>query len=395
MSNTVPPPALPAGAAADPYLPGLTGLRAIACLMVFAVHFGQTTRLDGQWWVFDLGQWMANGNAGVALFFSLSGFVLSLPHWRAVQAGEAPPALGPYLLRRAARVLPAYYVCLTALLVIHQAWTKDDKAMEVLLHYLLLFNFDARTIFAINPPFWTLAVEAQFYLLLPLLMWAVRSPRLDQSMLRLAGLSLLAYGVHVAVMWSSAGAAGAQGAAPDPSPVLTYSLLAHLPHFLFGCITAAFFTANRFQGRGPVSLDVVLLLAVLGVVLTLATPLDALLQLPFGRYNLPFVPALLCLIILLAPVTWIGRHVLEWAPLRGIGVISYGVYIYHLPVQNATARAMGRAGLDVQAHWAIFGAASLAVTLAVATLSYWLVERWVLRAIRQRRQTLVALSHRT
>jgi len=379
--------------ASDPYLPGLTGLRAIACLMVFAVHFGQTTQLGGQWGVFDLGQWMANGNAGVALFFSLSGFVLSLPHWRAVQAGQPTPALGPYLLRRAARVLPAYYVCLTALLVIHQTWNKDDKAMEVLLHYLLLFNFDARTIFVINPPFWTLAVEAQFYLLLPLLMWTVRSPRLEQSMLRLAGLCLLAYGVHFAVMWADAGAAAAaaRSVAHSPSPVLTYSLLAHLPHFLFGCITAAFFTANRYQGRGPVTLDVVLLLAALGVVLTLATPLDALLQLPWGRYNLPFVPALLCLIILLAPVTWIGRHVLEWAPLRGIGVVSYGVYIYHLPVQNATARAMARAGMNAQDHWAVFGAASLAVTLGVATVSYWLVERWVLGAIRQRRQAAAAL----
>jgi len=207
----------------------------------------------------------------------------------------------------------------------------------------------------------------------------------------LAGLSLLAYGVHFAVMWVDAGAAAARGVAPSPSPVLTYSLLAHLPHFLFGCITAAFFTANRYQGRGPVTLDVLLLLAALGVVLTLATPLDALLQLPWGRYNLPFVPALLCLIILLAPVTWIGRHFLEWAPLRGIGVVSYGVYIYHLPVQNATARAMGQAGMNAQEHWAVFGAASLAVTLLVATVSYWLVERWVLGAIRQRRHAAAAL----
>lgn len=64
-------------------LTDLDGLRGIACLMVFAVHFGQLSRLQGSFGYFELGRLLENGNSGAALFFALSGFHLSLPYWQA------------------------------------------------------------------------------------------------------------------------------------------------------------------------------------------------------------------------------------------------------------------------------------------------------------------------
>ena len=382
------PPTNPSGreSSGSERLPGLDGLRAIACLMVFAVHFGQSTKLQGQWGDFDLARLLENGNTGVALFFSLSGVVLGLPYWQASQLGQSAPRTWPYLVRRAARIVPAYFVCLTALLILNRYWNKSGVGLDVLLHYLFAFNLTSATIFSLNPPFWTIAVEVQFYLLLPLLMWAVRGGSLMRSTTLLFVLGICAYGAQYAIMSAARATLPGTSTAAPPSPVLVYSLLAHLPHFLMGLMTGALFTARNW-GRaqpGPPYREVLLVVAALAVFLILATPLDDILQIPFGRYNLPYVPVLVCSIIALTPTTTLGRTILDSGPLRGIGAISYGVYIYHLPILNFCGRWMGSQAMDPREAWLAFGALSLAATLAVATFSYILIERPLLRATRSR-----------
>ena len=70
------------------------------------------------------------------------------------------------------------------------------------------------------------------------------------------------------------------------------------------------------------------------------------------------------------------------APLRALGAVSYGIYIYHLPIQNLIARLMPRVSMNAVDHWAWFGAGSLAVSMAVAAVSYRMLERPVARAVR-------------
>ena len=356
-------------------LPGLDGLRAVACLLVFGVHFGQITALQGRWGPFDVARWLANGNTGVALFFALSGFLLSLPYWRVQRENQPLPAAGRFFARRAARILPAYFACLGALVIANRHWQEADAGLDILLHVLMLFNFREASTLSINPPFWTLAVEAQFYLLLPLLFVLLRGSRRAVALSALLLLGVAAYGAHLARL---------PAAGPAPAWV-TYSLLAHLPHFLLGVVTGGLFDARRppASRRGGV-LDALLAAVLLLLIVILATPLDEVLQLPGGRYNLPFVPLLLCLLVVLVPVTRLGRLAFDSAPLRGIGRVSYGVYIYHLPVQHVTARLMTRESLNPAEHWLLFGAVSLGVTLLTAAASYLLVERPVLRATRRR-----------
>lgn len=368
-----------------PRLTGLDGLRGIACLMVFGVHFAQTAKVQGRWGPFDLAQWFANGNSGVALFFALSGFVLSLPFWQATAPGASPVSLRSYFARRAARILPAYLACLIGLVVIRSLWRSADDRQEVLLHLLLVFNFHGPSVFSINPPFWTLAVEAQFYLLLPVLMAILPRHSPVLSCMALVALSAAAYAAHFMIN-AAAVASAVEGQAP--SPALTYSLLAHLPHFLLGMATSRLFVArsrSSVPGTAPKPwLSEALLAASLAAILViLSTPIDALLQIPFGRYNLPYLPLLLCAVIALTPGTALGRQLLGSAPLRGLGLISYGVYIYHLPIQNFLARQMPRISLNPVDHWAVFGAVSLALTLAVALLSYQWLERPIVRALRR------------
>lgn len=374
------------GSEANARLPGLDGLRAVACLAVFAVHSGQIAHVGGSLGPFDLGRLLENGNTGVALFFALSGFLLSLPFWRALVDGTPAPATGRYLLRRAARIVPAYYACLTGLIVVGRFWNEGGWMLDAALHYVFAFNFSNDTVFGVNPPFWTIAVEVQFYLLLPLLFLPLRRARAGVVAAVLATLAVAAYALNVVVTNAAIEAAGS-GAWPPTGipPIHVYSLLAHLPHFLLGTLTAWMFAVWRprpAEGSWGGAADAVLWIAAILVFVVLATPLDDVLRIPHGRYNLPFVPLLLCVVILLVPRTATGRVVFDSAPFRGLGAVSFGVYLYHLPIQHVTARVMERVSLAVPDHALLFGAASLVATIVVATLSYWIVERPIVRLAR-------------
>lgn len=354
----------------------MAGLRGVACLAVFMVHFQQQTGVGGELAGLDLKRLLTNGNSGVALFFTLSAFLLSMPFWQSLSQRQPLPRLDVFWLRRLARILPAYYVCLTGLVVLGRHWQDVGGPSDIGLHYALLFGFRDATIFGINPPFWTLAVECQFYLLLPVpFLIFRRAPPAGLALLLLA-LSGCAYAAFVLVIRMTGDA--------DPGPALTYSLFAHLPHFLLGMAAAPVHLHLTRALRHPsvgarIVIDIVVVMSAVGVILILGTSMDDVLQVPHGRYNWPFVPILLAVLVCLVPFGQATRAVLEAWPLRAIGLVSYGVYLYHLPVQHATARALAASDGGVGGRTVMFGVVSLAATLAVAAVSYGVIERPLLR----------------
>lgn len=352
-------------------MPGLDGLRAVACLMVFAVHFGQKTQLQGRWGPFDLARLLDNGNTGVALFFALSAFLLGLPFWQSMRQRQPQPGAARFYLLRLARVAPAYYLCMAALVLGNRLWEEEGWLRDVLLHALFVANVDAGTTLSINPPFWTMAVEVQFYLLLPGLFLLLRGSDVNRAAWACLAAAVLAYAAH----------AGLERAGVLPKVLTTYSLLAHLPHFLMGLATGAWWTL-RGPGGGLGRVRSCWVPALL-LVLVLATPLDDWLRWPYARYNLPIVPALLCWLILLAAQPGAGRCGLASAPLRVLGTLSFGIYLVHLPVLNLLARAFPSLGFDPQQDWALYGATSLVASVVLAAVSYGLVERPVRQAVRR------------
>jgi peptidoglycan/LPS O-acetylase OafA/YrhL len=295
-----------------------------------------------------------------------------------------------FLTRRVARVAPAYFLCLTALIVVNRLWQEDDWLRNALLHYAFAFNYFDATIFSINPPFWTIAVEMQFYLMLPLIFWVCGRLRPAQAALCITALAFLAYAAHLQI---SASAFKDVALGGQISPVVSYSLLAHLPHFLFGVVAGWLVNSWQAPCWSPTERTVPLLEAALWCAIVLlfvimATPLDELLQVPYGRYNLPYVPLLFCVLIVLTPFTATGWLLLQHTPLRAVGSVSYGVYLYHLPVLHVVSRWMARAGQNPHDDWLMFSMTSLMVTLAAATLSYHFFEKPILGLI-ARRQVLI------
>ena len=382
------------------HLGSLDGLRGLAALAVFGVHFNQAAHLHGTAGPFDLDRFLTNGNTGVALFFVLSGFLLSIPFWRALQEPAKPVDTKAYAIRRLARIVPAYYACLFIIISAKGLFGSWPNANDLLSHLLFLHNLKDYNILSINPPFWTLAVEMQFYLLLPLLFLGLR--RLPSGvafalvLFLCVGTYLANYGVvsfllalnhwpiNIGLIWPFAIAI----TGPD-SFVLTYSTFAHLTFFLAG-LAAAWLFLRSSGGAGPKTQfawggDVVFWSAALALLVILSTPLDNVLQLPLGHFNWPISPLLLAAMVLTAPRAKTARAIFDHGPARWLGLISYGVYIYHYPVLRVTETAMAAGKLSVTAHWFLFGALSFAGTIVIASLSYVLLEKPIMQAARRRR----------
>ena len=176
----------------------LDGVRAIAVLMVIVFH---VNRVSGD----NIWSWRTEpltfaistaGGTGVTLFFVLSGFLLFMPFAKALLSNVSWPLLRVYYMRRVFRIFPGYYVSLFLLIFFwHPEYLTAAYRGRLLLFLTFLMDASTGTFRQLNGPFWTLATEWQFYMILPLLCIAIglltRWVPLQQR-LRAVALSLLA-----------------------------------------------------------------------------------------------------------------------------------------------------------------------------------------------------------
>jgi peptidoglycan/LPS O-acetylase OafA/YrhL len=361
----------------------LTGLRGLAALGVFAFHawlLGHTP--DPAPGVPVLSQaldWLLrNGWSGVDVFFTLSAFLLALPFARATRSGAPLPAWRPYLRRRCARILPAYWLQLALVLaaaLAGLAWGAATPAWpgwsSMLAHALLWLNAWPR----IEPLFghwWTLPVEFGFYLLLPVLAHAFAPRRWPW----LLGLVALAWTWRAWWLLHPRGDF-AHFAWVDALP-------GRIDQFAIGMLAAWAWVRHEAMGRGlaPRTANALLLA---GGVLFLASPALLLLD---GRamvnptlslhpvvlawHGLASLPVAGMLVACIAGAPWAARW-LASRPLLWLGDISYSLYLWHLPVIAWMAWQSG-GRLATADFWPFFSACLL-VALALASLSWWFVER--------------------
>ena len=128
-----------------------------------------------------------------------------------------------------------------------------------------------------------------------------------------------------------------------------------------------------------------ILLIVSSTFIILATPLDEFFQLEFGRYNFPYIPLLLSALIFLVPSSKLTSKFLEFKFIRWLGVISYGVYIFHYPLQKAFKIMLEKFGVGVSEQWLLFGLLSLGATIVLASLTYRFIEQPIIRYFRSKK----------
>lgn len=340
----------------------LDGVRALACLMVVEYHISIVMRGAHLWLPSDhplLAALAFAGVAGVTLFFVLSGFLLFLPYARALLQKSSWPSARRFYLRRALRIIPGYYICLFSLIILqNREYLQPDHWKQLALFLLFFMDSSRLTNQAINGPFWTLAVEWQFYLWLPLLALGMRTliwrlaptKRLRATILCLCGIVVWGmlsqhwsdllpqhplpntpgWGIFSALFLGQAGkylqdfAIGMLVSLlyismryTDASEKIKKALQRFNPWFWVAGIVLflgiAIWRENAFHGNGAYWLDPVRgYYDIFG---------EAVFSVSFG----------LCILALLFGSLKVQK-LFSWGPLRWVGHISYSAYMWHLQI---------------------------------------------------------------
>ncbi|MBC8143387.1 MAG: acyltransferase [Armatimonadetes bacterium] len=172
-------PSEPAPQAPPPNrVPILDGLRGVAVALVVLFHVWQISWLDYRallHFPVDISFLPATGFFGVDLFFFLSAFCLTLPYARAWVAGTPAPTLRHFATRRVAKIVPSYYLAIAILWWLPQTGIAPGREwFHLLTHLLFVHNWFFETSGSISGVLWSLAAEAQFYVLFPFLILVLR-----------------------------------------------------------------------------------------------------------------------------------------------------------------------------------------------------------------------------
>ena len=317
---------------------GLDGLRGLAAVYVLMFHC----------WLLTFAGFPANsgpawtavfmyGRLAVVFFLALSGFSLALsPAAKGWRLGS----IATFARRRAWRILPPYWAALLFSLwvgyhVVAASHYGPPTGRTGVVYALMLQDvFTAPTP---NGAFWSIAVEAELYIVFPLLILLRR---------RIGAVGVLAFAFVPLVVYGLL--------APNANPVEgSNHLAANLaPVFVAGVVAAGVVTASERIRRIPwhwlavaAAVPVVAVIVVRGSVWTVHH---------YFWIDLAVIPAMTFLIISVATGTAVSlRRLLDTKPMRSLGAFSYSLYLVHLPIVMVISRklAMPYAGRGVGAFW--------------------------------------------
>ena len=322
----------------------------------------------------------------------LSAFLLYPSFARAAQRQRGLVSTLPYLKRRAARILPAYYVSLAVaypLLRLAEPLPglHMPEAGQLWLFGLMLQNYSEETLLDLNPVAWTLPVELAFYALLPALgLFAYAVSRGRRGPQVAVALAMVATGLA----WN------AMVELQDLSQPWARALPAYLPYFAFGILGVLYLhrraeRSGRALGRGATA---ALVMAGVGLIVAegawrslVRTP-EALTAMAIVDNTVAGVGFAL---ITVAVAAGAGRWA-SWAgvrPVAFLGLISYGIYLWHLPVilflQDLGIGERGESMVEL-------GLVAPPATLVLGTLSWYAVERPLIARAHRRRSGRAAAA---
>lgn len=383
--------------------PRVDSMRAIAALCVVAFHLNSYT----PWPSGSLQPLALHADIGVPILFLISAFLLYRPFVAAHVRGKSAPPLIPYTARRVARIVPAYWIATTIVgLILGQQYLWTFHGFTHIYGFLQIYSSEM-PLGGLGVS-WTLCVEVTLYIALPLFAWAAR---------RLAAKARL---TPLRAHWWVVGALFAAGVVyqlvavrfSDPNLYTTTSAPVYLPfpaymdEFALGMGLAVWSVAAGAGQPWAARTHAWLVaraswpgFAAIAIFLVMAFALD--------RKGLPssgmsdFVWLLrralygLLALLLLVPAVLQGesrglvQRVLSSRALRGIGLVAYGIYLFH----GIVIYEIGLAVTNLHISWLqhpdslpskfVFTLLALAAVTLVGTLSYVIVERPAQRLARR------------
>ncbi|HLI71148.1 MAG TPA: acyltransferase [Ktedonobacteraceae bacterium] len=344
----------------------LDGVRACAILFVIAFHIDWTNGNYEKLW-----DWHTNplasavaiaGGTGVTLFFVLSGFLLFMPYAKSLLTDTRWPLTRTFYLRRALRIMPGYYSSLLILVLLTQPdYLQPAHLFNFGLFLTFLMDSSPLTFRQLNGPYWTLATEWQFYMVLPLIAltilllvrWVPLRYRLRAVTCCLLG--VIALGLFVR-FWGFYFQQHPAATFLVPRPALNVVLFftfgqtgKYTEDFAVGMLASlCYIYAQNQSPDHPFAYTLRRLSLWLWGAGILILVFSAMWHFQSVKPAWPFLNPLMpyfswlsemvlawgygiCIVaILFGPPTL--QRPFSWMPLRWIGLISYSLYIWHLPL---------------------------------------------------------------
>jgi peptidoglycan/LPS O-acetylase OafA/YrhL len=301
---------------------------------------------------------LAQGHAGVLMFFAISGFVIALPFARAWLGGKNRPSLRLYFLRRVTRIEPPYILNITfCFLVFGGLAHLSSRIWPYLASIAYLPNIVYAKFSTINVVVWPLEVEIQFYLLAPLLacIFGVRSA-FWRRLILVAGMA--AFGALANFQMFPLGPAH-----------LRHTLMTYLGYFLAGFLLADLYETGVVWRRRSLAWDALALGAAMALVYGI------------GWHWWKAYWALSFLILLM----WVGGfqgRIANWFFTRRFiatfGGMCYTMYLWHNPLLQGGSRLfelMVPQNLPAAAQVLLADTISISTVAAVCAVLFYYTER--------------------
>ena len=322
------------------YFPALDGVRAIAALMVMSYHFCQYTKMRGPW---------ALGQTGVDLFFVLSGFLITSillvapeKDWREVRT---------FYIRRTLRIFPLYYGFLIVMAL--------SGTVASFWFWIYLQNIPLKLAMPVVGPdhFWSLAVEEQFYLVWPFLVFFLPRHWLTRTLWAIVAMALV-FRILIECYHSQ---------------FYPFVMFSRFDGLAAGALLATYYRRGVLQ-RHPRRLLLLIIVSAVAIWFQ---------WWKFAAHGYPLNEAVKFSLATSLYAAFVGyiivggstltNRLLSAPPLRFIGRVSYGLYVYHLVVFSFMLSPNRHLSLGLQ-FIGCFGG-----TFLVAVLSWYGYESWFIR----------------
>jgi peptidoglycan/LPS O-acetylase OafA/YrhL len=369
----------------SPRFPAIDGLRAVAAVSVLVTHTAFLSGFNGHGFP---GEITARLDSGVALFFVISGFLLYRPFAAARYRGERAPQVRRYARRRILRIVPAYWLALTVLAI----WpgllfVHSDKWW---IYYGFMQNLQPDYVAGGITAAWSLCCEVQFYIFLPLYALGLAAILRGRAVRTQMGVELLLLLLLAAASETARGLAFA-----DPSPDVVSSTIAGTFSWFALGMSLALLSARWHQvpvAERPAPLRLVvrhpllpwaaaaaLLVGVTQIGMPVLNVADYdVNDWVIGHIMYGLLAACFALPIMLGVDGRGGlpERLLTLRPVAWLGLISYGIFLWHHPL---TGKFAGVQDWTSHGSFVIYTLVVFAVATTAATLSYYLLERPLLK----------------
>lgn len=359
------------------WVPEIESFRAVAIALVVLFHAesivtGRAAAVPAQTGL--LGAFVLGGHTGVTLFFVLSGFLLA-PPFVAEALGGKRVARVSYLQRRARRVLPAYYL----FVALASVTTAKTPAMVLRgVPYLFFLQAWPGLTERLGPwsgVWWSLATEAQYYLLLPALAWLARDRR-----------GRIVLGVGLA-LYAGAYVFATTGGIASWHYISRFDLFASLfgraPAFAFGVVAAlAVPKVRALAERSGRAMQPAAGVALVALVVALGALLQQVVaagyfspELDWNWWHLPEAALWSAIVLLVVAVPFRAKTLFCNRPVWAIGRWSYSLYLIHFPVLWISFALPGGYSRGLNAYEIGRAALVIGACIAASAASYRFVER--------------------